>query len=330
MLRVACVTLRAVTTAWIPEGWDEGVIALGGHFLQSSRWARVQERLGNRVVVGASRDWCWLGIVRRAGPFRYLYLPFGPSLRSAAALPGALASARQRAHRLGCAFVRFEPGAVDPTDIAAAGARRVKSRQYEHTLVLRIDVDEEALRRGLNSGHRSRIKSADKRGLRVVRSNDPARMPDFVRLLRQVEQRNDFFSYENPYFDAIAQELLASGDASLYFTTAGDVDAAAALVFDFGPTRYYAFGATAGESRKLMPAPPLVWQAIIDARRDGRQRFDFWGAAPPGANPDHPWSGITDFKAGFGAEREAYAGTWELTVRPISARLFGLARAARR
>ena len=96
----------------------------------------------------------------------------------------------------------------------------MKSRQYEHTLVLRLDVDEETLRRGLNSGHRSRINTAEKRGLRVVRTNDPARMPDFVRLLRQVERRNDFFSYEDPYFDAIAHELLGAGDASLYFATA--------------------------------------------------------------------------------------------------------------
>ena len=328
--RHACATLRAVTTAWIPEGWDEGVIALGGHFLQSSRWARVQERLGNRVVIGTARDWCWLGVVRQSGPFRYLYIPFGPSLRSAAALPFALESARKRARRLGCALVRFEPGSVDVTDVAATGARRVKSRQYEHTLVLRIDVDEDTLRRGLNSGHRSRIKSAEKRGLRVVRSNDPARMPDFVRLLRQVERRNAFFSYEDHYFDAIADELLVPGDATLYFVSAGGADAAAALVFDFGPTRYYAFGATATEARKLMPAPPLVWQAIIDARREGRQRFDFWGAAPPGADPGHPWSGITEFKSGFGAQREEYAGTWELTVRPVAARLFHLARALRR
>jgi lipid II:glycine glycyltransferase (peptidoglycan interpeptide bridge formation enzyme) len=319
-----------VTTAWIPEGWDEGVIALGGHFLQSVAWARVQERLGNRVVVGADRDWCWLGIIRSAGPFRYLYLPFGPSLRNPAALAAALAEARARARRLGCVLVRFEPGAVDPALITATGARQVHSRQYEHTVVLRIDVDDEALRSGLNSGHRSRINTAAKRGLRIERSNDPGRMPDFVRLLRQTEQHGGFFSYEDPYFDAIAHELLPSRDASLYFATTDQGDAAAALVFEFGPTRYYAFGATASEARRLMPAPPLVWQAMLDARAEGRARFDFWGAAPPDAGPDHPWAGITAFKLGFGAEPQAYAGTWELAVRPIAARLFSLVRAARR
>jgi lipid II:glycine glycyltransferase (peptidoglycan interpeptide bridge formation enzyme) len=319
-----------VTRAWIPDGWDEGVLALGGHFLQSTAWARVQERLGNRVVVGADRDWCWLGIVRRAGPFRYLYLPFGPSLRNPDALPAALAEARRRARRLGCVLVRFEPGAVNAVDVAATGATRVHSRQYENTVALRIDVDDDTLRRGLNSGHRSRINTADKRGLRIERSNDPARMPDFVRLLRHTEHRGGFFSYEDPYFDAIAQELLPSADASLYFAVSDDGDAAAALVFDFGPTRYYAFGATATESRKLMPAPPLVWQTILDARRGGRRRFDFWGAAPPEAGSDHPWAGITEFKRGFGAEPETYAGTWELPVRPIAARLLSLAHAVGR
>ncbi|HWF57221.1 MAG TPA: peptidoglycan bridge formation glycyltransferase FemA/FemB family protein [Candidatus Dormibacteraeota bacterium] len=318
-----------MTRAWIPEGWDEGVIALGGHFLQSTAWARVQERIGNRVVVGADRDWCWLGIVRRAGPFRYLYLPFGPSLRAPAALEDALASARRRAQRLGCVLLRFEPARAGVLGIAATGAARVRPRQYEHTLVLRLDGDEESLRRGLNSGHRSRIRTAEKRGLRIERSSDPGRMPEFVRLLRETERRGKFFSYEDAYFATIAEELLAGGEASLYFARAGEVDAAAALVFDFGPTRYYAFAATRTDSRKLMPAAPLVWQAIVDARRDGRTRFDFWGAAPPEAGPEHPWAGITDFKRGFGGEREDYAGTWELPVRPLAARLFALAHAVR-
>jgi lipid II:glycine glycyltransferase (peptidoglycan interpeptide bridge formation enzyme) len=318
-----------VTVARIPPGWDEGVNALGGHFLQSTAWARVQERLGNRVLVDADRDWCWMAVLRQAGPFRYLYLPFGPSLRDPSALGAAMAAAHRRARRLGCVLVRFEPGSVSAAEVARTGARRVRARQYEHTQSLRIDVDEQALRRGLNGGHRSRINTAAKRGLRIERSSDRKRMPEFVRLLRDTERRGGFFSYEDPYFDAIAEVLLPGGEASLYFALADDVAVAAALVFDFGPTRYYAFGATDTASRRLMPAPPLVWQAIVDARAVGRQWFDFWGAAPPDAGADHPWAGITEFKRGFGGTPESFAGTWELDVHPMRARLFGLARRLR-
>ncbi len=319
-----------MTAAPVPDGWDAGVLELKGHFLQSAAWARVQTRLGNPVVVGAAYDWCWLGVVRRAGPIRYLYLPFGPSLRSEAALGDAMSSARTRARRLGCAFVRFEPGSAGRAAVAHTGSRQVRPRQYQHTLTLRLDGDERSLWRGVNSGHRSRINGAQKRGLRIERSSDPALMPEFVNLLRQTERRNSFFSFEDDYFTAIAEELLPSGEASLYFAAAGDRRVAGALVFDFGPTRYYAFGATDSSARKLMPAPPLVWRAIVDAREHGRERFDFWGAAPPTAGPDHPWKGITDFKSGFGGEPESYAGTWELPVRPLAAALLRLAQRLRR
>lgn len=318
-----------MTAPHLPEGWDEGVLSLGGHVLQSSAWARVQGRLGNRVTVGAARDWCWLGVVRTAGPIRYLYVPFGPTVRTPAALAAAVESAAERASRLGCAFVRFEPGTVDAATVAATGARRAHTRQYEHTLVLDLDVDDATLWRGVNKGHRSRINGAARRGLRIDRRNEPRMMADFVRLLRDTERRRSFFSFEDPYFTAIAEELLPTGEASLYFAVAGVTPVAGALVLDFGPTRYYAFGATAADARRMMPAPPLVWQAIRDARDEGRTRFDFWGAAPPDAGPDHPWRGITDFKAGFGGVPASFAGTWELTVRPLAARLYTLSRRLR-
>jgi hypothetical protein len=98
--------LLTVTAARIPEGWDESVTALHGHFLQTCAWARVQEQLGNRAIVGADRDWCWMGVVKRVGPLRYLYVSLGPSLRTPDALDAALSLARERARRLGCAFVR--------------------------------------------------------------------------------------------------------------------------------------------------------------------------------------------------------------------------------
>lgn len=319
-----------MTAASIPDGWDAGVLELGGHFLQSTAWARVQERLGNRVIVGADYDWCWLGVVRRAGPLHYLYLPFGPSLRSEAALEAALTAARDRARRLGCAFVRIEPGEVAVDAVARTGARQVRSRQYQHTLILPLDVTDEVLWKGVNSGHRSRINGAAKRGLRIERSSDPALLPAFVSLLRQTEQRSGFFSYEDPYFAAVAEELLPGGEATLYFAMAGERHAAGALVFDFGPTRYYAFGATDSESRALMPAPPLVWRAVTDAREQGRKRFDFWGAAPPEAGQEHPWAGITAFKKGFGGQPRSFAGTWELPVRPLAAAVLNLARRLRR
>lgn len=215
---------------------------------------------------------------------------------------------------------------MDPVSVAATGARRVRSRQYDHTLVLQLDVDEAALWRGVSGRHRSRINGAARRGISVRSSREAADIPAFVTLLRDTENRAGFFSFDDGYFDVLGAELFPCGAATLYFADVGQAPVGAVLVFDFGPTRYYAFATTAREALPLMPAPPLVWQTILDARARGASRYDFWGAAPPD-EPGHPWAGITEFKRRFGATPVAFAGTWELSVRPAVARLMGVARA---
>lgn len=318
-----------MSAAPIPDGWDDRVIALHGHFLQSEAWARVQRRLGYKLVFADGDGWCWLGIVRESGPFRYLYLPFGPALAGAARLGDAVAAARSRARELGLAFVRLEPDVVTAGGLSALGARRVRSRQHQHTLVLRIDTDDATLRRGLNSGHRSRINTAEKRGLSIEQVGDASAIGDFIGLLRQTETRAGFYSHDDVYYEAIADELLPSGEATLYYAVFEGRRVAGALLFDYAQTRYYAFAASDTERRSVMPAPPLVWRAILDGRERGMRWFDFWGVAPPG-EPDHKWAGITEFKRGFGGELHSRAGTWELPVRPIRARLFAVAQALRR
>jgi lipid II:glycine glycyltransferase (peptidoglycan interpeptide bridge formation enzyme) len=154
-------------------------------------------------------------------------------------------------------------------------------------------------------------------------------MLEFLRLLRETERRAGFYSYDDPYFAAIASELLPSGEATVYFAMFEGTAVATAMVFDFGETRYYAYGAGENDARRLSPAPPLVWQTILDARERGETRYDFWGSAPPDAGIDHPWAGITYFKRAFGAQPVRYAGTWELTVRPLAARIFAVARRLR-
>ena len=40
---------------------------------------------------------------------------------------------------------------------------------------------------------------------------------------------------------------------------------------------------------------------IIDAKHNGRKKFDFWGVTTS-EDPNHPWYGFTKFKKSFGGE----------------------------
>ena len=159
--------------------WDFALQRMGGHFLQSTLWQRVQTALGHDVIWARDEEWMWAGAIR-AGRFpRYVYLPHGPTALSAAAMTDALADAVDAARERSLDFVRAEPGGCG----RAAGARERRARrpsrsiQPRWTWVLDLTPDEATLRRGLER----RTSRRDQRGA-------PAR-PDHPRQHRSRRHR---------------------------------------------------------------------------------------------------------------------------------------------
>jgi len=316
----------------IPDlAWDSRLLALGGHFLQSRAWARCQVRMGSTIFHCSDGDWMWMALIRQVGPFRRLYMPYGPQVAGTHALARSLRPAARLAREARCAFVQFEPGARHALDPGSVGARRVRTRQPEHTWILRIDVDESTLRSLQTKGHRSSINAAERKGITFERTTSPVDVDHFLELLHETNARTQMPIYQDSYYRAIADELLPTGEAKLYCAWHAGRVVAAAIVMDFGDTRYYAYAASSSdpEARRLSPAAPLVWHAILDARADGKAWFDFWGVAPPD-QPDHAWSGFTQFKRSFGGELLSRAGTWDLPVRPWTYRAWSAAQRLRR
>jgi lipid II:glycine glycyltransferase (peptidoglycan interpeptide bridge formation enzyme) len=301
--------------------WDVALQRMGGHFLQSTSWQRVQIALGHEVIWARDEQWMWAGAIR-AGHFpRYVYVPHGPTAMSNDAMLGAFAGAVEAARTRSLDFVRAEPaGAVAVPALGASQATPTRSIQPRWTWILDLTPDESALRRGLSAGHRGAINAAPRRGLTFRVSTDPGDIEIFLRLQERGAAAGRFGGQEQSYHRAVAQTLLPEHAAALYFAEADGAAVAAALCFDFSGTRYYAHAVSDPESgRRLQAAAPLVWQMILDARANGAHRFDFWGISPPpeaapGAAP-HPWDGFSQFKRSFGGEAVERAGTWDFGVR---------------
>lgn len=330
--RPAAAAPRTRAGEGVPDaGWDAQLLHLGGHFLQSRAWARCQVRIGARVFHASAERWMWLGLVRQVGPFRRLYLPYGPQVEDADALCDALRIAAICARAQRCQYVQFEPGSSAALDPARCGARRVRARQAEYTRIIDLDVDETQLRAGLSKGHRSAISAAARRGVVVEPAATPDALEEFLLMLRETSDRTGMPIYDDAYYRAIVAELVPTGEATMYVARHGDRAIGAAIVLDLGDTRYYAFASSASdtEARRLGPGPPLVWRTMLDARAAGRRTFDFWGIAPPD-EPDHPWSGFSAFKRSFGGEVLRRNGTWDLPVQPMAYRAWRLAQVVRR
>jgi hypothetical protein len=306
--------------------WDIALQRIGGHFLQSTLWQRVQMALGHDVIWARDEQWMWAGAIR-AGRFpRYVYLPHGPTAMSGEAMMSAFAGAVNAARARSLDFVRAEPaGAVAIPALEASTATPTRSIQPRWTWVLDLAPDETALRRGLSAGHRGAINAAPRRGLTFRVSSDPDDIEIFLRLQERTAAAGRFRGQEQSYHRAVARTLLPEHAAALYFAEAEGEAVAAALCFDFSGTRYYAHAVSDPEAgRRLQAAAPLVWQMILDARTNGAHQFDFWGISPggdaapggaaPGATP-HPWDGFSQFKRSFGGAAVERAGTWDFGVR---------------
>ena len=317
----------------IPEpGWDERLIAMGGHFLQSRAWARCQQRMGSQIFHGEGSQWMWLGLIRQVGLFRRLYLPYGPQADNTDALCTALRVAFTCARVHGCHFVQFEPMSGASLEPRRCRGHRVRSRQAEYTRVIRLDIDESELRGGLSKGHRSAITAAARKGVVVEPSTSATALDDFLAMMRETSTRTGMPRHGDDYYRAIVDELSPTGEATLYVARHDERTIGAAIVLDFGDTRYYAFAGSASdeEARKLGPGPPLVWRTMLDARAAGKRCFDFWGIAPPDEEPGHPWSGFSAFKRSFGGDVVRRNGTWDLPVRATPYVVWRLAQAVRR
>jgi lipid II:glycine glycyltransferase (peptidoglycan interpeptide bridge formation enzyme) len=316
--------------------WDITLQRMGGHFLQSTLWQRVQIALGHDVIWARDEQWMWSGAIR-AGHFpRYVYLPHGPTAASGDAMTGALAGAVDAARARSLDFVRAEPaGGAALAALEASGANPSRAIQPRWTWVLDLTPDETELRRGLSAGHRGAVNAAPRRGLTFRVSDDPDDIEIFLRLQEKTAAAGRFRGQEQSYHRAVARTLLPEHAAALYFAEAAGEAVAAALCFDFAGIRYYAHAVSDPEAgRRLQAAAPLVWQMILDARTNGAHQFDFWGITPraesaPGAAP-HPWDGFTQFKRSFGGEAVERAGTWDIGVRSLRHSLYRAAIRLRR
>ncbi|HEX6538852.1 MAG TPA: peptidoglycan bridge formation glycyltransferase FemA/FemB family protein [Candidatus Dormibacteraeota bacterium] len=308
--------------------WDDALLRQDGHILQSSAWLRVQRALGHAVRWSQGDGWQWGGAVR-AGVFpRYLYLPYGPSGGGATRM--ALEDAIRAAGSEGVDFVRVEPTGRDARDaLRALDALAVKAVQPRCTWVLDLSVSEEELRRGLESGHRSRINAAERRGITIRSTREPGQVAIFVALQRAAAERNAFTGQSEAYHHTVADVLMPRGVARLYVAEASGTPVAASIAFDFGATRYYAHSASHPLlGRQLGAGPPLLWRMILDARERGATTFDFWGVLCSD-RPGHPWSGFSRFKRAFGGRLVERAGTWEMPLHRLRHRAFTLLRRVR-
>jgi peptidoglycan pentaglycine glycine transferase (the first glycine) len=191
----------------------------------------------------------------------------------------------------------------------------------------------------MNQGTRRKIRLADRRDV-VIRQGEADDLVSFHRLTRVTGARNEFGTHTLPYYQKAFELFRPSGHVALLMASFEGRDLGGLMVFAWGDTAWYLYGASSNEERDRMPNHALQWAAVRWARERGCTVYDLWGipdfdeaALEAGfqSRRDGLW-GVYGFKRGFGGRVIRTAGAWDKVYRPAAYALYSTAarlRAAR-
>jgi peptidoglycan pentaglycine glycine transferase (the first glycine) len=266
---------------------------------------------------------------------RIHYIPRGPYVdwQNPEAVKNILNFIKKYALKKAVLFTRFEPDITkdlfDNKLAAELGFKQVQDHIQPHdTVKFPIQQSDQALLSMFHKKHRYNIKLAVKRGLSVRTSIDPHDIAVFYRLLKKTEHRHGGVLHIHPeeYYRTIMRELVKHNMATLYIVKKEKRPISASLVVSYGNEAIYLFGAADYEFRRDMPNHLREWKSIQDARAQGREYFDMWGATMK----NDPTGGIKRYKLGFYPHIEQLAGTFDWSPSPFKYRLFRLLNKLRR
>jgi lipid II:glycine glycyltransferase (peptidoglycan interpeptide bridge formation enzyme) len=259
-------------------------------------------------------------------PVAVAYVPKGPILdwSNAELVEAVLSRLENDARRAGAIFVKMDPDVRADTEvgqiIAATLTRRgwrpsAEQIQYRHTIVSDLRPDEDALLAAMKPKWRYNVRLAERRGV-VVRPGAAADLPAFYAMYVETGARDGFLVRPFTYYRAIWERLLAGGLAHLLLAELEGTPIAGLILFRFGPTAWYFYGASTSRDRELMPNHALQWAAMRWAKSLGCTRYDWWGA-PDALDESDPMWGVYRFKQGFGGELVPWIGAWDYPVSPL-------------
>ena len=241
-----------------------------GAFLHAWEWGEFQRSIGRtveRVFVSDEQGVVMAQAIKIPMPLGqfYWYVPKGPL--GTAPIERQVEVLREQLPE--AMFLRIEP---------EEGKRmlRVPHMQPSTTVMMDLSKGSETLMAECKAKTRYNIRLGQKKGV-VAKIVPRKRFDDFVRLLDQTTNRDQFSGHPNAYYKSMLEAL--NGDAKAYLAMAfyEDRPLAANIMIDFAGVRTYLHGASSNLHRNVMAPYVLHWYLIEDAVDKGMRWFDFWG-----------------------------------------------------
>ncbi|MGB8213684.1 MAG: peptidoglycan bridge formation glycyltransferase FemA/FemB family protein [Anaerolineales bacterium] len=305
----------------------------GAHILQSGEWGELKSAFGWQAVRVAEED---LGaqILFRRMPLglSFAYIPKGPVgaplKKSVEQFWAEVNMLCRKEHAVflkveqdgweGDGSYNLQPGAFLPSP---------QHIQPRSTLVIDLQGSEEAVFNRMKPKTRYNIRLAGRKEVTVHPSTD---IENFYRVMGVTSQREAFHVHSLEYYRHAYNLFYPRGMCELFVADFQGQTLAAVMVFAYGKSAYYFYGASADTERNRKPTYPLQWEAIRWAIRKGCTEYDMWGIPDEAtdvdddeaeAREDGLW-GVYRFKRGFGGSIKRAERTLDQVYNPLLYKLY--------
>ncbi len=335
MLTVETITDRNI--------WNNSLRTLPyAHILQSWEWGefkrdttgwqplRLVFKQGEGVVAMAS-----VGI-RQIGPLKVMYVSKGPVLDYGdTALTGEVFDYLQTLARKQFAlWLKIDPDVVaalgvpgEPDDSPDLTGQNIvtslKKRgwrfsadqvQFRNTIAIDLTQSEDDLLATMSQNTRRKVRLAEKKGV-TIRVGTVDDLPILYDLYRATGERDHFLIRPASYYQHEWRYLMDAGLAHPLIAEFGGKPIAHVILFHFGRTCWYFYGASSNTERERMPNYLLQWEAMRWAKEQGYAVYDMWGAPDEFTESDSMW-GVYEFKRGFRGRVTRHIGAWDYAPYP--------------
>ncbi|MCB9988154.1 MAG: GNAT family N-acetyltransferase [Rhodospirillales bacterium] len=200
---------------------------------------------------------------------------------------------------------RIIPAAGDSPENRAlfvdAGYERQNFPGYQ-TIWIDLTQDEEELRSALKAQWRNKLNKGPKAGLKTGWNNSPEVFSSLLRNYSSDRAKKGYAGPSLPLLRALAQSF---GDKVMIgHATLDNRLVAAILILCHGTSATYQIGWSSDEGRNVAAHNALLWQAVLELKKNGFRDFDLGGIN--GESAKH----VKKFKQGMGGQELTLVGCY--------------------
>jgi hypothetical protein len=240
----------------------------------------------------------------------------------------SLARERRRVLRLSIEFFAIDASqraALERHAQTLGFSQVIPMRSYEHTLVMSLEGDEQAIFASIHRNARQNVRAVEKNPVQVRPVNDPAYFPRLDQISRETYARTGGAYHPTDWGTVVALSAAEPSVSRLVGLYRTDVSGPASLLAfawgcGHGDHAHYSRSASTRDTDLRLPLLyPVLWDLICWAKRNGARYFDLGGVTVGSLHSADPLGGISDFKRAFSKRIEQVGAEWAFEPRPIRA-----------